>query len=65
MNDLALVIFFSLIGGVFSLLGGFLLLAYRGKTQMLLKYVTPFAAGALLAAAFMDILPEAAHQGTI
>lgn len=65
MNDLAIVIFFSLIGGVFSLLGGFLLLANRKKTQSWLKYVTPFAAGALLAAAFMDILPEAAHQGNI
>ncbi len=65
MNDLAIVIVFSLIGGVFSLLGGFLLLANRKKTQNLLKYITPFAAGALLAAAFMDILPEASHQGNI
>lgn len=65
MNNLGLVIFFSLIGGIFSLLGGFLLLANRKKTQMLLKYVTPFAAGALLAAAFMDVLPEASEQGNI
>lgn len=65
MNDLGIVIFFSLIGGVFSLLGGFLLLANRQKTQVLLKYITPFAAGALLAAAFMDVLPEASHQGSI
>ena len=65
MNDLGLVIFFSLIGGVFSLIGGFLLLANRQKTHKLLKYVTPFAAGALLAAAFMDVLPEASHQGNI
>lgn len=65
MNDLPIVILFSLIGGVFSLIGGFLLLANRHRTQTLLKYITPFAAGALLAAAFMDILAEAAHEGVI
>lgn len=65
MSDLLIVIFFSLIGGVFSLLGGFLLLANTEKAQNLLKYVTPFAAGALLAAAFRDILPEAARVGGI
>lgn len=65
MSDLLIVIFFSLIGGVFSLLGGLLLLANTNRAQNLLKYVTPFAAGALLAAAFMDILPEAAHVGDI
>lgn len=65
MSDLAIVIFFSLVGGVFSLAGGFLLLATKKRAEKILKYVTPFAAGALLAAAFTDILSEAAHQGTI
>ncbi len=65
MNELAIVIFFSLIGGIFSLLGGFLLLANRRRTQSLLKYITPFAAGSLLAAAFIDILPEASRQGGV
>lgn len=65
MNELAIVIFFSLIGGVFSLVGGFLLLANKQKAQSLLIYVTPFAAGALLAAAFTDVLPDATHEGDI
>lgn len=65
MSDLYIVIFFSLIGGVFSLAGGFLLLANKRAARTLLKYVTPFAAGALLAAAFTDILAEASHEGDI
>ena len=65
MADLWIVVVFSLAGGVLSLLGGFLLLAQRDKVQWSLKYVTPFAAGALLAAAFIDILAEAAHVGDI
>ncbi|MDR1969920.1 MAG: ZIP family metal transporter [Candidatus Nomurabacteria bacterium] len=58
-QNLALVIFFSLVGGVFSLVGGVLLLANKSWGKALARYATPFAAGALLAAAFMDLLPEA------
>lgn len=54
-----LIIFFSLIGGVFSLIGGVLLL-WRGKwsnqTSLLL---ISFAAGVLLSVSFTDLLPEA------
>lgn len=53
------VIIFSLIGGVFSLAGGLLLLSRERYAAMLAKYATPFAAGALLAAAFIELLPEA------
>jgi zinc and cadmium transporter len=53
------VILFSLIGGVFSLAGGVLLLSRQRYAALLAKYATPFAAGALLAAAFMELLPEA------
>lgn len=56
------VLFFSLIGGVFSLWGGLLLLSRKGTAQTLARYATPFAAGALLAAAFFDLLPEALHE---
>ena len=52
------IIFYSLIGGVFSLVGGFLLLRNRTSTERLARYATPFAAGALLAAVFMDLLKE-------
>lgn len=65
MSTLIHVIFFSLIGGVVSLVGGFLLLSNKKRASALAKYATPFAAGALLAAAFVDLLPEAAHQGKI
>src|SRR5688572_18519851 len=61
-STLAQVIFFSLIGGVFSLIGGMLLLSRRGMARSLATYATPFAAGALLAAAFFDLLPEAIHS---
>ncbi len=53
------VIFFSLIGGVFSLIGGFLLISNKHLAKTLASYATPFAAGALLGAAFFDLLPEA------
>ncbi len=59
------VFIFSLIGGIVSLIGGFLLLAHKKRAAKLVTYATPFAAGALLATAFLDLLPEAAHEGNI
>lgn len=56
MANYGLVIFFSLVGGLFSLIGGVLLLSRQGMAQRLAKYATPFAAGALIAAVFMDLL---------
>lgn len=64
MNMYAIVIFFATIGSVISLLGGFLLLARKKSAAKLAIYATPFAAGALLAAAFVDLLGESAHQGS-
>jgi len=58
MNEYLYVIFFSLIGGLFSLVGGVILLANKGVAQKIGYYATPFAAGALLGAAFFDLLPE-------
>lgn len=52
------VIICSLIGGLFSLIGG-ILLTFHKKANKIASYATPFAAGALLAAAFIDLLPEA------
>lgn len=62
MSTLPQVIFFSLIGGVFSLIGGFILLTSKKNAKKMYLYATPFAAGALLAAAFIDLLPEAMHN---
>jgi len=56
------IIFFSLIGGVFSLIGGVLLLSRERAAKRLAKYATPFAAGALLAAVFLDLLKEGIEQ---
>ena len=53
------LLFYSLIGGFFSLIGGVILL---WKPKFTKEYMTPllgFGAGAFLAGAFLDILPEA------
>ena len=56
------VIIFSLVGGVASLAGGVLLLKFKLKPSVISDYVTPFAAGALLSAAFLDLLKESAES---
>lgn len=58
MSTFTYVVIFSLLGGIFSLLGGIILLRKRSTAQALAKYATPFAAGALLAAVFLDLLHE-------
>ena len=58
------VIFFSLIGGVISLIGGVLLLSRKKTAQSLAQYATPFAAGALLAAVFLDLLKEGVEEAS-
>lgn len=65
MSSLWQVFVFSLLGGVISLIGGVILLANKKNAHRMALYATPFAAGALLAAAFIDLLPEAAHQGSV
>ncbi len=58
MASLLQVVLFSLLGGLFSLIGGFLLLHNRKSAHLLATYATPFAGGALLAAVFLDLLKE-------
>jgi len=58
MTDYGYVIFFSLVGGLFSLVGGALLLSSKKAALALAIYATPFAAGALIATVFMDLLSE-------
>ncbi len=63
MASLQQVIFFSLIGGVFSLIGGAILLSRKGTAEKLAKYATPFAGGALLSAVFLDLIHEGVELG--
>lgn len=65
MSDYGYVIFFSLIGGVVSLIGGVLLLSRRKSAELLAAYATPFAAGALLAAVFLDLLKDGVEQASV
>lgn len=53
---------YSLLAGLFSLLGGFLLLWNPRFTKQLMSPLLSFGAGAFLGAAFLDILPEALEQ---
>lgn len=62
MNDWLLLIIFALIGSVFSLVGGLFMLFNTRAGKLLQKVAVPFAAGALLAASFFDLIPEALHQ---
>lgn len=48
-----------IVGSLISLLGGIALLRLKKKRNFALLLALPFAAGALLAAAFLDLLPEA------
>ncbi len=63
MTNYLLVLLFSLAGGVFSLIGGVFLLSKKSISKKLAHYATPFAAGALLAAVFLDLLPEGLDEG--
>lgn len=65
MSTLFYVFIFSLIGGVISLTGGLILISKKSLAVKLAKYATPFAAGALLAAVFLDLLPEAIAESTV
>jgi zinc and cadmium transporter len=64
MADYATVIFFSLVGGLFSLIGGVLMLSHKVLAQKMAQHATPFAAGALLAAVFLDLLQDGIEQST-
>lgn len=62
MSTLANIIIFTLVGSIFSLIGGFLLLLKGKKTEHVVHVLVSFAAGALLGTAFVELLPEAVEH---
>jgi zinc and cadmium transporter len=62
-SDWLLLLAAALIGSVVSLVGGILLLVWKVPVSRIQKVAIPFAAGALLAAAFIELLPEAIESG--
>ncbi len=64
MTEYLQLIGLTLVGGLFSLVGGVLLLSRKDTAKALAQYATPFAAGALLAAVFLDLLKDGLEYGT-
>jgi zinc and cadmium transporter len=62
MSLLSYIIIYSLAGGLLSLSFALILLFKKQFAKKLAYYATPFAAGALLAAVFLDLLPEGVHE---
>lgn len=56
---LLLIVLFSLVGGVLSLIGGLVLLTKKSWSHETMLTLISFAAGVLLAVAFTDLLPGA------
>jgi zinc and cadmium transporter len=64
MNTLSYIIIFSLIGGLLSLSLAMMLLLNKKLSQSFAKHAMPFAAGALLAAVFLDLFAEGLEQNS-
>lgn len=62
MTILTYILVFTLIGSVVSLIGGVLLLLKQKFVLQISHFLSAFAAGVLLAAAFFDLLPEAFEE---
>mgnify|MGYP001569448483 CR=1 FL=1 len=57
------ILFFALVGSVFSLIGGVFLLIKEKKVLKYSHFLAAFAAGTLLGTVFFDLLPEAVEEG--
>jgi zinc and cadmium transporter len=62
MNTIFLIIAVVILSSLISLVGGLLLLRVKKQRQTALLLTLPFGAGALLAAAFFDLLPESFEE---
>ncbi|HEY1085252.1 MAG TPA: ZIP family metal transporter [Candidatus Saccharimonadales bacterium] len=63
--DVLIVLFWTLVGSVFSLIGGIALVGNKKLREKAIRYGMPFGAGALLAAAFLGVLPEAIEGSSV
>lgn len=63
ITDYLQLIGLTLIGGILSLVGGIWLLRSKKSAESLALYATPFAAGALLSAVFLDLLKDGINHG--
>jgi zinc and cadmium transporter len=64
MTEYLQIIGLTLIGGLLSLSGGLLLLGRKETARNLAQYATPFAAGALLSAVFLDLLKDGIEKSS-
>jgi zinc and cadmium transporter len=62
MDTWILLVAVTSVGSIISLIGGLYLVYGKVGVRSLRRAAVPFAAGALLAASFLDLLPEAFHQ---
>ena len=62
MQTLIYIIIFTTLGSVLAMLGGLILLSRKSLSHTVTHALSAFAAGALLGAAFLDLLPEAFHH---
>ncbi len=62
LSTLGNILLFTFIGSVGALIGGMLLLVKKKFAIRISHFLASFAAGTLLGAAFLDLLPEAAHE---
>ncbi|MDZ4232117.1 MAG: ZIP family metal transporter, partial [Candidatus Pacearchaeota archaeon] len=65
MSPLTYILLFTFLGSAGSLIGGVFLLLKSELSRKLSHFLTAFAAGVLLATAFLDLLPEAIREGTL
>ena len=63
MPTLAYILLFTFLGSIGALIGGLILLSQGKFALKVSHFLAAFAAGVLLATAFLDLLPEAAHEG--
>jgi zinc and cadmium transporter len=63
MSTLGYILLFTFLGSIAALVGGVILLSYEKLALKISHFLASFAAGVLLGSAFLDLLPEALHEG--